>query len=203
MKKYTLAHTKGGVGKSTVAWHLAHAFAKNGPVELVDCDFNQIIHYINIMAGSPFTVHQPRSVADLDAILASIPDDTTVIIDIGGFDSLLNQRAIEYSDHVIIPIAPDSVTEVLGFRTFDAILSTLADTGRLHVLFNNVHAATRNFDTFRERIHDSRFHILDTAIRSRKVYRSTMGEGQSVFSSIGNVAAIREMEALRDELESY
>lgn len=200
MKIITISHTKGGVGKSTIAWHLAHAFARTGPVELIDLDFNQILHYVNIMADVPFMVHQPRSIAELDSVLASIAQDTTIIIDVGGFDSLVNQHAIRRSDHVVIPVAPDSVTEILGFRTFDAILDRIDRTGKLHVLFNNVHSSTRNFDTFRSRIHDSRFNILGTVIRNRKIYRSTMGDGKSVFSSIGNVAAQQEMEALRDEL---
>ncbi|MEW5832170.1 MAG: ParA family protein [Campylobacterota bacterium] len=197
----TLAHTKGGVGKSTAAWHLAHAFSLIGPVEIVDMDFNQTLHYVNIMAGRPFTVHQPRSVAELYDLIARTTHDVTLIMDIGGFDSDLNRAAIRHSDHVVIPITPDRVTEVLGFRTFDAILSELdtVDT-HFHVLFNNVHAATRNFDKFKKAVKGSRFTILDSAIRSRKIYYTTMGNGQSVFSSIGNALAQTEILELRDEL---
>jgi chromosome partitioning protein len=197
----TLAHTKGGVGKSTAAWHLAHAMKLLGKVELVDMDFNQTLHYVNIMAGRPFTVHQPRTVAELYELISRTTHDVTLIMDIGGFDSDLNRAAIRHSDHVVIPITPDRVTEVLGFRTFDAILSELdtVDT-KFHVLFNNVHTSTRNFDKFKKAIKGSRFTILNSAIRSRKIYYSTMGNGESVFSSIGNVTAQTEILELRDEL---
>lgn len=197
----TLAHTKGGVGKSTAAWHLAHAFKQIGKVEIVDIDFNQTLHYINMIAGNPFTVHQPRNISELYELISRTTHDVTLIMDIGGFDSDLNRAAIRHSDHVVIPITPDRVTEVLGFRTFDAILSELdtVDT-KFHVLFNNLHASTRNLDKFKENVKGSRFTILKSAIRSRKIYYSTMGDGESVFSSIGNVTAQKEIEGLRDEI---
>ncbi len=197
----TLAHTKGGVGKSTLAWHLAHAMKMIGKVEIVDIDFNQTLHYINMIAGNPFAVHQPRTVAELYELISRTTHDVTLIMDIGGFDSDLNRAAIRHSDHVVIPITPDRVTEVLGFRTFDAILSELdtVDT-KFHVLFNNLHASTRNLDKFKENVPGSQFTILKSAIRSRKIYYSTMGDGESVFSSIGNVTAQKEIEELRDEL---
>lgn len=197
----TLAHTKGGVGKSTAAWHLAHAFKQIGKVEIVDIDFNQTLHYINMIAGNPFIVHQPRNISELYELISRTTHDVTLVMDIGGFDSDLNRAAIRHSDHVVIPITPDRVTEVLGFRTFDAILSELntVDT-KFHVLFNNLHASTRNLDKFKENVKGSRFTILKSAIRSRKIYYSTMGDGESVFSSIGNVTAQKEIEELRDEI---
>jgi len=197
----TIAHTKGGVGKSTAAWHLAHAFKQIGKVEIVDIDFNQTLHYINMIAGNPFTVHQPKSISELCQLIARTTHDVVLIMDIGGFDSDLNRAAIRHSDHVVIPIAPDRVTEVLGFRTFDAILSELdtIDT-KFHILFNNIHASARNLDKFKENVPGSRFTILKSAIRSRKIYYSTMGDGESVFSSIGNVTAQKEIEELRDEI---
>jgi chromosome partitioning protein len=201
----TLAHTKGGVGKSTAAWHIAHGFLSvSEKVELVDMDFNQTLHYINIMAGKPFVVHQPRTVAELHELIARTTHDVKLIMDIGGFDSDLNRAAIRHSDHVIIPITPDRVTEVLGFRTFDAILSELdtIDT-KFHILFNNIHASTRNFDKFKKAVKGDKFTIMKSAIRSRKIYHSTMGNGQSVFSSIGNVAAQNEIMELIDELRSH
>lgn len=197
----TLAHTKGGVGKSTAAWHLAHAFKQIGKVEIVDIDFNQTLHYINMIAGNPFTVHQPRNISELYELISRTTHDVTLVMDIGGFDSDLNRAAIRHSDHVVIPITPDRVTEVLGFRAFDAILSELDTVGtKFHVLFNNLHASTRNLDKFKENVKGSRFTILKSAIRSRKIYYSTMGDGESVFSSIGNVTAQKEIEELRDEI---
>lgn len=43
----TVAHTKGGVGKSTLAWNLAHSLLeKNEKVTIVDLDFQQNIALI-------------------------------------------------------------------------------------------------------------------------------------------------------------
>lgn len=81
----TLAHTKGGVGKSTLAWHLAHSFEEHADV--IDLDFQQTIHYLNLMSGGTLNVEQPRTSSELIEILKAVPSDKVVIIDVGGFDS--------------------------------------------------------------------------------------------------------------------
>lgn len=195
-----LAHTKGGVGKSTIAWNLANSFGKDIKLHLVDLDFNQILHYINIMAGSPFDVFRPMSVDDLVNFLDAIPENDIVLIDIGGFDSHINRVAIEHGDKVLIPLMPDSTTEFLGYNTFSDILLKLNTHAKFSIVLNNVHPFTRNFDKIREAISGTGIVLLDTVIRSRKVYRSTIGEGQSVFGDLGTEASRAEIEGVRDEL---
>lgn len=196
----TLAHTKGGVGKSTLAWHLAHSIGHGTTV--IDLDFQQTIHYLNIMSGYMLNVMQPRTSSELIEILKAVPSDKVVIIDVGGFDSDINRTAIRYSDKILIPIS-DSVTEVLGFHTFKSILSEIGSNAEAYMVFNNIHPLTRNFDTIREAISDTNIVLLDSVIRSRKIYRSTMGDGKSVFDLLDlDNSAKTEIERLRDELIS-
>ena len=201
----TVAHTKGGVGKSTLAWHLAHALKESGKsVTLVDLDFQQTLFFINqIREANDIEVLQPQTVEEVMNILAFDKDKKTdfYIVDVGGFDSDLNRTAIDFSHKVIIPIS-ESVTEVLGFKTFEGILGELVlkDT-EFNVVLNNIHPLTKNFDIIKEAIGEE-YKLLDSIIRTRKVYKSSLGVGKSVFET-NNASAQDEIRSLRDELISY
>ena len=200
----TVAHTKGGVGKSTLAWHLAHALKESGKsVTLVDLDFQQTLFFINqIREVDDIEVLQPQTVQEVMNVLAFDKDKKTdfYIVDVGGFDSDINRTAIDFSHKVIIPIS-ESVTEVLGFKTFESILGELVlkDT-EFNVVLNNIHPLTKNFDIIKEAVGD-KYRLLDSIIRTRKVYKSSLGVGKSVFET-NNKAAQDEIRSLRDELIS-
>jgi len=200
----TIAHTKGGVGKSTLAWHLAHALKEIGKsVTIVDLDFQQTLFFINKIRGvDDIEVLQPQTVAEVMQILVTEKKRSDYyIVDVGGFDSDINRAALDFSHKVLIPIS-ESVTEVLGFKTFEGIIDELIlkDT-EFDVVLNNIHPLTRNFSTIKEAVGD-KYKLLDTVIRSRKVYKTTLGVGASVFDT-NNERAKEEIGGLRDELISH
>jgi len=200
----TVAHTKGGVGKSTLAWHLAHAIKESGKsVTIVDLDFQQTLFFINqIREVDDIEVLQPQTVQEVMNVLAFDKDKKTdfYIVDVGGFDSDINRTAIDFSHKVLIPIS-ESITEVLGFKTFEDILGELVlkDT-ELNVVLNNIHPLTKNFDIMKEAVGDE-YKLLHSIIRTRKVYKSSLGVGKSVFET-NNTTAQDEIRSLRDELIS-
>jgi len=200
----TVAHTKGGVGKSTLAWHLAHALKESGKsVTLVDLDFQQTLFFINqIREVNDIEVLQPQTVQEVMNVLASNKDKKSdyYIVDVGGFDSDINRTAIDFSHKVIVPIS-DSVTEVLGFKTFESILGELIlkDT-EFNVVLNNIHPLTKNFDIIKEAIGED-YKLLDSIIRTRKVYKTSLGIGKSVFETDSTIAQ-DEIRSLRDEILS-
>lgn len=193
----TLAHTKGGVGKSTLAWHLAHSIGHGTTV--IDLDFQQTIKYLNLMGGEPLNVIQPTTSEELITFLQSISNTHIVIIDVGGFDNAINRTAIEYSDIVVIPIS-DSVTEVIGFETFKDILSEIGSHAEVCMVLNNVHPLARNFKDIEQAVEGTGFRILKNIIRSRKVYRTTMGDGKSVYHGAIDGTARSEISGLKYEL---
>ncbi|MBE0498606.1 MAG: ParA family protein [Campylobacterales bacterium] len=193
----TVAHTKGGVGKSTLAWHLAHSFTPKARV--IDLDFQQTLFFINTIGGNTLSVEQPQNVDELLGAIASVGEDEICIIDLGGFDSDMNRTAIEHSDKVLIPIS-ESITEVLGFKTFEGVLEQLNMKARLHVVLNNVHPLTQNFQIIKDAIAQSEITMLETIVRSRKIYKTSMGRGSSIFSTKWPHIAKDEIEGVRDEL---
>jgi chromosome partitioning protein len=197
----TVAHTKGGVGKSTLAWHLAHALKEIGKsVTLVDLDFQQTLYFVNqIRDLGDIAVLQPQTVEDvMQLLIGSEHRSDYYIVDVGGFDSDINRAALEFSHKVVIPIS-ESVTEVLGFKTFESIINELVlqDT-EFNIVLNNVHPLTRNFSIIKEAIGEN-YKLLNTVIRSRKVYKTTLGVGSSVFDT-NNERAKEEIRGIRDEL---
>jgi len=202
----TIGHTKGGVGKSTLAFNIASAlFEKGETVAIVDLDFQQTLHFINEIrlstTGHKFNLIQPQSVSDLLDIFHNYKG--ILIVDIGGFDSDLNRTALSWSDELIVPIS-NSITEVLGFKTFENILKEiliLKDDLKMSVVLNNIHPLAKNFDVIKEAIGDNpMINLLKTVVRTRKVYKESLGQGLSVFD-VKNIKAMSEIQGVCDELK--
>lgn len=154
MKKkiITIAHTKGGVGKTTIAWNLAVYYSlENVKVRLVDADNNNVTTVLNGIRAK----QDKPNIKTLDIVAAKTPADILtatgsdaqiVIIDTAGFDTNLSRAAIEKSDMLICPIN-DGINEVIGYRKFTAALKA---TGmpKVHLLINNVHSRQKDFTEF-------------------------------------------------------
>lgn len=189
----TIAHTKGGVGKSTIAWNLSLAlwYEGLGTVRVGDLDFQQTIllsSKIRSELGEEmlerFEVSTPANQAELAALYPRNDEDIT-LIDIGGFDSLLNRQAMHIADLIIVPISI-SLTEVLGFKTFEAILEDeKIDKKKVKILLNNIHPMVKNFSTIREALGDE-YIFFDTVIRRRADYVESIGSGRCVSHDAPN-----------------
>lgn len=200
---YTVAHTKGGVGKSTLAWNIANGIKQKGEdVILVDLDFQQTLFFINhirVDSGlDGLDVKQPQSVSELIEIFETYHEN--IVVDIGGFDNDINRTAISWADKIVVPIS-NSVTEVLGFKTFEAILEEI-DNPFISVVLNNIHPLTKNFDVIKKAIGGNpNISLLNQIIRNRKIYKEALGVGKSVFDTNDTVAC-NEIKGLCDELIS-
>ena len=216
MAVITIAHTKGGVGKSMIAWNLAGAL--NGTI--LDLDFQQTLSRNNELrarAGmKPFKVLEINSEEEfLNAVKASSLSEY-IIIDTGGFDDNLVRRAIISADIIITP-ALENNSEVFGLKTFGRILNDLAEkineatkqNGvddydfkiQSFVLLNRIHHNTCNFKIIKAICDENpHFTLMDTIIRDRSIYRKTFNMGQTIYES-GNMQGIAEFNALKKEIK--
>lgn len=197
LKIFTVAHTKGGVGKSTLAWNLAHSLHAAGEVvKIVDLDFQQTLYFINTLnEESTMEVLQPQTADELLDIFED--HHGYLIVDVGGFDSDINRIAMSKADKIVVPVS-SSVTEVIGFQTFKDILKDI-DAVSISVVLNNIHPLLKEFTSIEQVIQKENMKLLKTIVRSRKIYKDSLGFGKSVFDT-GNKQAIEEIEGLRDEL---
>lgn len=193
----TVAHTKGGVGKSTIAWNLAHALLQDEKkVTIVDLDFQQTLFFINALSDEQkIEVLQPESPSELLEIIDK--HNGYLIIDVGGFDTDINRIAMSRANKILVPIS-ESATEIIGFKTFEAILGEIEATS-INMVLNNIHPLQKDFSNVEDAVASANVKLLKTIIRQRKTYKTVLGLGKSVFES-ADLKAIEEMRGLKDEL---
>lgn len=213
----TLAHQKGGTGKSTLAWNLAvelrkkykdYGYTKFLFVDLDNQESVTMTNRLRMQYG-----HEPLEIvrftdderSRLEEFINSIEDDTLVIIDSGGYDADLNRLAIIASDFVITPVSSDYM-EIFGLQKFKTILEELSviknETVMVHALLNKIDPKLKDFSDIVDFINDIKnFNLLDTVIRFRSDYKHSIGYGFSVKELDKTSKASHEIEKLIKEIE--
>ncbi len=195
-----VAHTKGGVGKSTLAWNIAHSLKVHGEnIKIIDLDFQQTLFFVNSIAAKrnqeTIEVLQPKTGSELLDIINNY--DGHIVIDAGGFDNDINRIALSNADKILVPISPSAV-EVIGFMTFETILNDVNATA-VNLVLNNIHPLQRDFTDIQNAVSHNGIKLLNTIVRSRKTYKDVMGLGKSVFEHT-DLRATAEIEELKNEL---
>lgn len=195
-----VAHTKGGVGKSTLAWNIAHSLKVHGEnVKIIDLDFQQTLFFVNSIAAKreqeTIEVLQPKTGSELLEIINNY--DGYIVIDAGGFDNDINRIALSNATKILVPISPSAV-EVIGFMTFETILNDVNATA-VNLVLNNIHPLQRDFTDIQNAVSHNGIKLLNTIVRSRKTYKDVMGLGKSVFEHT-DLKATAEIEELKNEL---
>ena len=180
----TIAHSKGGVGKSLLAWHLAIGLK----VPIVDLDFQKTLVYTNSLRKAnghkPLEIIQPESPEEFIGLMDNWPEDKNIIIDVGGFDSNLNRAAIYISDIIITP-AVDRVTEMAGLYKFHEIIKELSlkmNTDiEADILLNDVNPNAKDFTIIEELVDNlEHFKLMASVVAHRADFYKTMEEGKGV-----------------------
>lgn len=192
----TLAHQKGGTGKSTLAWNLAVEMTKKykrygyEKFLFVDLDNQESVTMTNRlrMQYEQIPLEIIRFTDDerskLEKFMNSIDDNTLVIIDSGGYDADLNRLAIIASDFVITPVSSDYM-EIFGLQKFKTILEELSlikkETVKVHVLLNKIDPKLKDFSDIVDFVNEiEHFNLMNTVIRFRSDYKHSIGYGFSV-----------------------
>ena len=213
----TLAHQKGGTGKSTLAWNLAIEMGKKykeyGYKEFifVDLDNQESVTMTNRLRMQ--YGHEPLDIlrftdderSRLEEFINSIEEDTLVIIDSGGYDADLNRLAIIASDFVITPVSSDYM-EIFGLQKFNTILEELSniknETVKVYALLNKIDPKLKDFSDIVDFINDKQnFNLLDTVIRFRSDYKHSIGYGFSTLELDKKSKASNEIVSLIKEIE--
>ena len=209
MAIWTVAHSKGGVGKTTVAVNLAVAATLDGKrVLLVDSDpqnssvlWRSLRETDDIAALSILT---PTLHKDLPAIAASYD---LVICDSGGRDSKVARSALVAADMVVIPclasqvdvFAAGDVVEVVRYaRDFKPNLPA-------RWVLNQIVAGTKLSQEVRGALADFADDVAlsESMLCARTAYRTAYGLGLGILELKGkdkDAKAAAEVAALYDEL---
>jgi len=200
----TIAHSKGGVGKSLLAWHLAIAL----DVPIIDLDFQKTLVYTNQLrianGHKSLEIIQPESPEAFAEFMEGWDEDKDIIIDVGGFDSNLNRVAMYISDMIITP-AVDRVTEMAGLYKFHQIIEELSKNMdieiRADILLNDVSPSSKDFTVMEALLEEMPyFSLMETVVAHRADFYKSMEEGKGV-SELKKGKAKKEIEALITEIK--
>jgi len=201
----SVAHQKGGVGKSTIAVNLA--VEMNLPV--IDLDSQHSCYLFSILrkreSGRDFLVYTPEHIKDLEKTL-NFYKGKPIIIDCGGYDNDLNRYALIVSDFIITPVSPSQI-EVFGLLKFADIVKEARKYNhdlKSYVLVNNADPRSSRENRELERFikEESVFSLLKTKLYRRVDYRRAYAEGLSVCEYKPKGKACKEIKSLVSELLS-
>ncbi len=203
-KVIAILNQKGGVGKTTIAAHLAYALHKAG-------------YFVLLIDSDPQGSLRDWSAASEGELLSVIGlDRETLAKDVeamkGGYDFVVIDgrakaeriagAAIRAADLVLIPVAPSALDVWGASDLVDAIQARHEVTEgnpQTFFLINLAREGTRLKGEVVEAVEGSGFKTLNVVLHLREIYRQTMGEGQTVYQS-KNAGAIREIDALTGEV---
>ena len=200
----TVGHTKGGVGKSTLALNIAVERARAGrETLLIDGDPRQtsVSKAIGIRGEAGVQPAIPCIVLeDARALRQQVgmlrPKYQDVVIDVGGKDSNSLRAALTVTDVLLLPIAPESV-EVWAIDDIVELVDEARSIREVRVLavLNRAKPAGRdNEETLAVIREYPGLELLPVSVGSRAIFGNAFGRGQSVAEyRPGNPKAATEL----------
>jgi len=194
MKTITIAHQKGGVGKTTLALNLAFCFADSARVALTDTDLQGSINSLGDLVSGVDLVSPEKVLGK------QLKDHDLLIIDTPPY---LTNRLSEFfaiSDYVLIPTKPGFLDAMAIRATVALLREAMKKRPQLKagIVLNMVLPRTSLTSEIRELLDGYELPVLETMIYQRVSYaRSPVTNG--VFYSEDDKAKA-EIQSLADNI---
>lgn len=220
MAVFVVAHQKGGVGKTTLTFNLADYFRGFIPTEVIDLDSNKMFTNLNnlrILSNiTPFNMIDVTSMGD-EKFVEILNDysgnpNKLLIVDSGGFDSVLNSRVAGAADFILTPVGNKTV-EIIGLQKYEDVLTRI-QTQKMnvglgdeklpcHVVINRLHHAIKNIDDSnigRFLQTSEHYVLLNSIVTDRSSFDKTLAEGGYTVLEKGCYNSKREIVNLGQEI---
>jgi chromosome partitioning protein len=208
--RFAIVNTKGGVGKTTKACHLATHLALTAPTLLIDGDpqesaatwaaWRRENPQLSSRASPTTICLRGKAILDEGKILSQKFHDT--VVDAGGRDAPGLRNAMLLAELAIVPVgashldaaAMTDLLEVVDIaREFNPEL-------RVRVLLTRLDPRTRDAAKMLEFLEENKLEVLQSRVCERVVFRRTIGEGSTVEELGKDPSAISEMAAFYAEV---
>lgn len=216
----TVAHQKGGTGKSTLATNISgmlgatmldldkqHSSALWNHVRSMDSELESL--EINVLKGSGDKLSTTKTLNEEEIKLLCQTykknPNKVLVIDTAGFDAGINRLAIVMADMVITPVAPSQI-ELFGLQTFEQIIKEANNTLKYkipcYVVLNSVVESSKtHLESVLEWIKGKdTFTLLNTRLGRRVDFQRAYEEGMTVVEYNHCNRAAKEMSALVAEI---
>ncbi len=191
----TIAHQKGGVGKSTLSLNLAYIFKQGLSIGICDADLQGSISSILADEDDIELLPPPAKWSDFKSYNHEI-----IIIDTPPYLSIQLPSLFEISDFVLIPTKA-GIFDLLAIKSTIALVMQSMHTNKLlqtGIVFNMVKKNTLLKNELESMLSNSTIQILDTVITDRVSYSRTLIT-KGVLQSKDNKAK-EEIISLADEI---
>lgn len=200
-----LLNQKGGVGKTTLAVHVAAALAAKGRTLLLDADpqGSAVMWSSQREDAPPFTVTalaKPTIHRDIEQIAHGYEH---VVIDGPPRASDLARSVIMAADFILIPVQPSPYDLWAAQETVELIQEAMTYKPNLKAAFvmNRKTANTAISKSAKDALVDLPFPVMTAEIAQRVIFAESAATGQTVTERDPKGAAAREIQAFVTELE--
>lgn len=205
MRVIAVLNQKGGVGKTTIAVHLARAFQLSGnQVLLVDSDpQGSARDWAAAKIDQPLTVigvDRPTLERDIKRLVVG---DGIVVIDGAPQLKVMAASAIKAADLAIIPVQPSPYDIWATAELVDLVKQRVEITeGRFQAVFvvSRIITGTKIGKEVFDTLSEYGLPILKSTISQRVIFAASAAGGETALDAEPDSAAAREVKALAQEV---
>lgn len=205
--KIGVVNTKGGVGKSTIAVHLAAMFAIQATTLLIDGDpQGSAVSWAAWRRDAGRTPNPTTTVLTGKAVYEEgrhlTPNFLHSVVDAGGRDSASLRGALLLADLAIVPVGASNL-DAAAMTDLLEIVELAKDYNRnlrVKVLMMRIDPRTRDTGEMLEYLRENALDVLEARICERVAYRRAIGEGATVAEIGRDPLAIKEVQDLFEEI---